>query len=430
MGFWRRIFGIEDRAEELNTTSFDDPLLKALVGKGCVDRDMALQVPTVSGGIDLISGVIASTPIKLYRDGPGRAQEVADDPRVAILNDETGDTLNANQFWRAMVRDYYLGKGAYAFIRKTRGEYTGLFYVDEARVYVNKNADAIFKDYNILVQGQSYYPYQFLKILRNTKDGATGVPITEESSKLIEAAYQMLILERNNARRGGRKKGFLKSEKKLEQGPLDALKAAFRHLYSGETDTDTSDDFVLLNSGVDFKETSETSVEMQLNENKITNAGEFSKIFHISTDVMGGKSSEADASSLAKLAAIPLMNAIQCALNRDYLRETEKGSLYWAFDTKELLKGSIKERYEAYQIALNSHFMQPDEVRYEEDLPALGLKWIPLGLNDVLYDPETKLIYTPNTNKQVKMGDAVQTDPIEPPAPPIKDEGDGLKNGN
>ncbi|WP_294481555.1 polymorphic toxin type 50 domain-containing protein [uncultured Ruminococcus sp.] len=54
------------------------------------------------------------------------------------------------------------------------------------------------------------------------------------------------------------------------------------------------------------------------------------------------------------------------------------------------------------------NFMQADENRYKEDMPALGLNWIRLGLDDVLYDPKTQLIYTPNTNAYVKMGEAVK----------------------
>lgn len=54
------------------------------------------------------------------------------------------------------------------------------------------------------------------------------------------------------------------------------------------------------------------------------------------------------------------------------------------------------------------NFMQADEIRYKEDMPALGLNWIRLGLDDVLYDPKTQLIYTPNTNAYVKMGEAVK----------------------
>lgn len=54
--------------------------------------------------------------------------------------------------------------------------------------------------------------------------------------------------------------------------------------------------------------------------------------------------------------------------------------------------------------------MQVDEVRYKEDLAPLGLRWIKLGLNDVRYNPETKQIYTPNTNKTGTMGETSAED--------------------
>lgn len=55
---------------------------------------MAMQVPTVAGGIDLIANLVASTPIKLYRDVQGaKAQEITEERRLRLLNDEPGETL-------------------------------------------------------------------------------------------------------------------------------------------------------------------------------------------------------------------------------------------------------------------------------------------------------------------------------------------------
>ena len=106
MGWFKRRSTQEERATEGTTTvSFEDSLLQAMLGGGSVTREMALQVPTISGGIDLIAGIVAGTPIKLYRDRGGRAEEVKDDVRSRILNDETGDTLNANNFWHGAVRE-------------------------------------------------------------------------------------------------------------------------------------------------------------------------------------------------------------------------------------------------------------------------------------------------------------------------------------
>ena len=47
--------------------------------------------------------------------------------------------------------------------------------------------------------------------------------------------------------------------------------------------------------------------------------------------------------------------------------------------------------------------MQIDEIRYKENYPPLGLNFVKLGLQDVLYNPETKEIYTPNTNKSTNI---------------------------
>ena len=70
MGLFRKK---EKRAEAVG---FEDTLLKTLLGGGTVTREMALQVPTVSGGIDLSANIVAGTPVKLYREGEGRAEEV------------------------------------------------------------------------------------------------------------------------------------------------------------------------------------------------------------------------------------------------------------------------------------------------------------------------------------------------------------------
>lgn len=394
--FWQK----EERAE-----TAEDSVLTALLQGGGATREMALQVPTVAGGIDLIANLVAGTPIKLYRDMPGhKAQEVTNDPRLRLLNDETGDTLNANEFWRAMVRDYYLGKGGYAYIRREGNRVLGLHYVQENLVSIYKSQDPILKEFSIGVAGKNYQPFEFLKILRNSRDGAEGCPITEESSKLIETAYASLLYERNMARRGGNKKGFLKSENRLDEPTMKRLRTGFSRMYSA--DSEGSDNFIVLNKGIDFKESSNTSAELQLNENKITNAGEFAKLFHVSASCIAGKASEQDVASLARLAAIPLMTAIQCALNKDLLLESEKGKLYFAFDTKELLRGDMQSRFAAYKTALEANFMQIDEVRYAEDMEPLGLDWIRLGLQDVLYNPKTGEIFTPNTGEHHQMGEA------------------------
>jgi len=392
----------EERADPVVEPSVDDVLLKALLGSTSVTKEQALNIPSVKSCINFIADTVSMLPIRLYKDNNGKAEEIKDDIRIKLLNDDTRDALDAVQFWRALIADYFLGKGGYAYINKYFNDVVSLHYVDETYISTTKNEDPIFKSYRILVNGKYYWPFDFIKILRNSKDGAEGISIIDENSLILSVAYNSLVFEETLVKKGGNKKGFVKSPKKLTQEAIDALKAAWKRLYSNN-----SDNVVILNEGLEFQEASNTSVEMQLNENKETNSGEICKIFNISEAITKGTATSKDYTNSIKTGVLPALRAIECALNREFLLESEKDFFYWAFDTKELLKGDIKERFEAYKVAIEANFMQIDEVRYQEDLPALGLNWIKLGLDSVLYDVKTKTVYTPNTNQtnNLKGGD-------------------------
>ena len=400
----------EKRAFDTEGTSdtADDLLLRSLVGSTKISRDFALNIPSLSGSINYIANIISMLPFKLYQEKDGKVTEIKNDPRVRLINDDTRDTLDAVQFWRAIVTDYFLGKGGYAYINKQGNDFLSIHYVDEKSISTVKNADPIYKEYDILVNGKYYKPFEFFKILRNTTDGCEGISIINESPLILSVGYNTLKYEDNLVAKGGNKRGFLKSAKKLTQTIIDDLKVAWRNLYGNN-----EENIVVLNDGLDFQEASNSSVEMQLNENKETNSSEICKLVNVPESIIKGTANERDYINGFKLACMPVVRAIECALNRDFLLETEKGSFYFAADTKELTKGDLRARYEAYKTGIDANFLQPDEVRYMEDLEPLGLNFIKLGLDSVLYNPKTKEIYTPNTNKTIKMDKLKGGDDIE-----------------
>lgn len=389
MGLFRKK---EERTEPV--TEFEDGLLQSILKPSTMTKTQALNIPSVKSCINFIADTVSMLPIKLYTEIDSKSKEVKGDKRTILLNNDTGDTLDAVQFWRALISDYFLGKGGYAYIKKEKNTFVSLHYVDEVHIAVNKNTDPIFKSYDLLVNGITYKPYDFIKLLRNTKDGASGAGIISENSLILSVAYNSLVYEENLVLKGGNKRGFLKSTKKLTQEVIDRLKTAWAKLYSNN-----SENIVVLNDGMDFQEASSTSVEMQLNENKSTNSAEICKLLNVAASIITGTASSKEYSNSFKMAVMPVLKIIECALNRDLLLEKEKRSYYFAFDTKEMLKGDIKERFEAYKTGIDANFLQIDEVRFMEDLPALGLNWIKLSLDSVLYDIVTKRIYTPNTNK-------------------------------
>ena len=384
--------GLFKKREEVKEENTAGVLLEALLMGTSVSRETALSIPVISGCVDLICNTFAMIPFKLYKetikDGKRTTEEVTDN-RVRLINDDTTDTLDGFQFKKAMCEDYLLGRGGYAYIKKNGNKFVGLFYVKDGQVSISKSTDPIYKSFDILVNGNSYKNYEFIKMLRNSKDGASGTGLTTEISKALETAYQRLKYEFDLTATGGSRKGFIKSQKHLDDKSMAKLKEAWEKYYSGNANT------VILNDGMEFQEASHSSQQNEIDAKNRSFAEEIKTIFHIGNTY----------DDFIKNAIMPIATAFVTALNRDFLLEKEKKTYYFAPDTKELLKGNLLDRYNAYRIAIEKGFKTRNEIRYMEDDDAIeGLDMISLGLGDVLLNVDTGEIYTPNTNTIVKMG--------------------------
>lgn len=387
----------EERAEELNTEAVTDGLLKAFLSSGTVlSKHEALQIPAVAACVRLICDTVAMIPFKLYKYDAESTQleEVPDDSRVAMLNVDTGDTLDAVQFKKALIEDYLLDKGGYAYIEKRGNKVKALRYVDTDYVAFNTNADPIFKEYSIEVNGSSYKPYEFLKILRNSRDGQQGKGIIEECAAPLSVAWHITQFQDRLIKTGGNKKGFVKSPKQLRPEAIKALKDAWTRLYS-----ESSENVVVLNEGLEFQESSESSTEMQINETVETLTRQIVEVFGVPYSMINGSCTKEDRVCFIQYCIQPILTEFENALNRDLLLEKEKGIFKFAADTSELTKADILERYQSYEIACKNGFMQIDEVRYKENYKPLGLDFVKLGLQDVLYYPEDGITFLPNMNQ-------------------------------
>lgn len=387
MGLFNFFNKRDDNSINTNVTpQVDDVLLQALLDGETITREKALTIPAVSGAVDFISNSIACMPVKLYKFKKGDVTEDENDHRVKLLNGDTGDTLDAFQLKKAIVEDYLLGKGGYAYINRgnNSNDVTSIHYVEERYITIMRIVRPIFKEYTIDVMGGTYQPYEFIKVLRNTKDGASGSGAIVEVSKCLETAYQTLLYQLGMVKTGGNKKGFLKSSRKLGLDEILALKKAWKNQYSN-----SSENVVVLNNGLEFQESSNSSVEMQLNENKKTLQDEINSIFHIYPN---------DFHRTFKEAIYPIVKAFETALNRDLLLEKEKKNYFFKFDVKEIVKANLEERYNAYKTAKETGFLTLNEIRREENLNHIeGLDVVNVGLGAVLYNTETHTYFTPNT---------------------------------
>ena len=404
MGLFNMFRKSETRADETLSYTGNPDLASRLGinGDGGISRQQALTIPTVSASVNIIAGIIASLPIKLYNKTTG--EEVKDDVRTKLLNSDTGDTLTASQLWTQVVYDYLLGNGSIVYINKNRNKVKSLHYVKSWTKTVN--IDPIFKDYRINVQGTEYQPYEFIKFLRHSEDGISSHSVLSESPTIMNVVKSALLLEETMNSKGGARKGFFKSSKRLDKEAIEMLKKQISIMYSSSFEERTP----VLNDGIEFQEVSQTSTELQMNESKQTNSVEISMLFNVPNSILRGNASEQDIQNFIKFCIVPLVADFEASLNRDLLLTKEQDKLTFKFDLDELYRGNLKERMEAYKIAIESNIMQIDEIREREGYKPLGFKYMKLGLGDVFYNPDNGEVFTPNTGTSQNLNNSNSED--------------------
>lgn len=373
---------------EQETIGLDDVLLRAVLKNDEIDREKAMMIPAVAACVDRISNAFAMIPFKLYErtveDDEVKIRPV-DDDRVNVLNVETGDTLDGFSMKKAVCEDYLLGKGGFCYIDKRGNTVKALRYVKEESVEFLTNSDPIFREYEVCVNAMRYHPFHFIKLVRSSRDGIRGESILDQVRDALATAYATLRFQYNQMAKGGNRKGFLQAENKIGKDEVEALRKAWANMYSNN-----SDNIPVLNKGVTFKESSNSSVELQLNQSKITLMREIDDIFHVSDDY----------ATFIKEAVAPICAAFATELNRVFLLDSEKDRYFWEADYSEILKADIKERYEAYKSAKEAGWITVNEIRKRENLPRIdGMDVVNVGLSAALYDIETGKYFVPNTGE-------------------------------
>jgi len=391
----------EQREEQwLETDGILEAFFQGVLGKDRIFSDEeAMGIPALAGCIEFICGIAAAVPIRLYEIGENEEKEVTDDPRLKILNQDTGDLLSGPEWKKAFFRDYLLRGRAWAYQNKDLNRLVSLHYVDDRAVSVSTNEDPIFKEAMIHIHGRQYYPFQFIHMARNTKDGVRGQGLLKQARKQLSMALNYMDFENAIVRGGGNKRGFLQSDHKLDPNYLNELKKGFEKMYGA-----SYEGVVVLNKGITFTPAQATSVEMQLAENKARNREDICSLLCLPVSIITGNAKVEEFSQAIQVAVMPLLDGFNEALNRAALLESEKDNLHFACDTRDLQSGDLLKRYNAYTAACKAGWLSKNEIRYKEKYkPIEGLDVVSMSLGDIVFDVKTGQFYVPNTGSTVNM---------------------------
>ncbi|WP_394897651.1 phage portal protein [Clostridium butyricum] len=370
-----------------------------------VTRDNVMQIPTLASGVNMISKLIASLPIKMYEIVDGEVNEITDDNRLKLLNLQAEKTMSAYHMKESLIQDYLLSGNGFVYIKKkpNRNVIESLHYVDRSQVSFLSNFNPIEKDIKITVGTcGTYEVYDFINLCQNSKDGVQGKGLIANNSELLSTMLTSMKREKSISFSGGVSRGVLKSQKPLSEEAMRALKRGWEELYSDNNNA------LILSNGIDFQTVSSSGKDMELYNNKKANSDLVAEILNIPKSIMDGTASDEVFNNFVKTTINPILSQIEIALNNSLLFESEKGRIFFDIDTDELLKSDLEKRFKAYEIALRNSILTIDEVRKKEKLkkmPNIG-GLVKLSLADVLYNPETNKAFNTNSSTMTSLDGA------------------------
>lgn len=379
------------KKEQRNDNEILADVAEGLIQSGTtITRQQAMSIPVVTKSVAWIASAIAALPIKMYTKTDSGYQEVYNDYRLPLLNDYSGNGMIANDLKRQVLTDLLLDGNGYAYISKKGNKITKLSYIPTHRLTYTESVDTIDKIVNVWVDGKQVQDYNVFRLVNNSKNGISGIGFVSDCQDLLSTVLSSLQYE-NTSISSGVRRGFLKSKSKLDPDKMNELRRAWQQLTRPN-----QSDVLVLNAGIEFEDASSTATESQLSQNKVINMHQILAYFGLPTNFFEGVNSDAYLTAV-RIAILPIVKQFTNALNNYMLLESEKSNLKFEIDTSDLLRINANERFAAYQTGLSSGILTIDEVRRMENLPALDMQYLKLGLGDVLYNITDGKIFVPNT---------------------------------
>lgn len=363
--------------------------LDGLFSTTAITEEKIMKIPTVKACVELISGTIAQMPVYLYKENADGSIEKVNDKRLKLINHEANDFLNGASLKKNMVKDYVLHGASYVSIVEAGNTILELHPLPARSIVVNKKVANGYRTVGAEIvlstsEGGAYNtvsrkpvvfkPYELMIALQETHDGLTSKGVLVHGQEIFKQALAEMEYTQNLYDRGALPLGLLKTEGRMTENQVNSLRDAWRNLYGGVKNSAKT---VVLQEGMDYQALSMNPNEIQMNDTKALTNTEICKLFGvpesmISTAANKYGSIEQNQLHFLKHALAPIVTAIEAAMDRAMLLESEKDNGYFfRFDTSEIVRTTEKERVDSVVAGLQGGLFTINEARAKFDLPAI-----------------------------------------------------------
>lgn len=342
-----------------------------------VSSDTAMRQITVHACVRILSQSVSQLPCRLMEEDGKYKYKATKHPLYRILHDQPNVWMSAPEFWGMVVAHMSLRGEFFAYKVQIPGRpIQALFPISPDRVteiVQNKDYTLTYKVTSVDGTATREYPQsQIFHIRGMTMNGIRGVnPIeyARESIGMSLASERFLSTWFGKGMHPG---AVLKHPLPLNAPAHANLKKTFKEKYAG---LGTEHEFMLLDEAMDIVFPPIKLVDAQFLELNRMTASQIASLFRVPLILLQSDNITTTFASAEQIvlaftthALTPILVNIEKAIYRDLLTEAEKERYYAKFSMAGLLRGDMASRYKAYQTAINSEFLNPNEARELEEL--------------------------------------------------------------
>lgn len=409
--FWDFIISTDKKDEQNNEERNLVPVNIALHGiltgvtNDLYTSEELLSIPVAKACCDLIVNAIKALPIELYKYVDNdTVQEVKDDYRLRLLNDEPNTIATGCDFKAKIIQDLLLHGNAYVEVERKGNEITGLWNLNPSEVgilkYSDKNKPHIIRDIKIKLANDIELSSENVMIstVSSSDGGLTGQGVIARGHRTIELALNEIELNKNIMNNGSSPISIVKLDRNLSADAHQRLRDSWNKMYAS---SQNAGKLLILEQGMEYEKLSFSPNELGLSASRTKTQADLCSLFGVPESMVDSSANSYGSVESASIRFLqysinPYINIIESSLNRSLLLEKEKGKYFFKINTDEVLQTTVKERYDALNVGISAGILSLNEARIKENLQPIENNFHRLSLGAVMYDPDEQIYFIPN----------------------------------
>jgi HK97 family phage portal protein len=346
-----------------------------------VDKESSVGLDTAGACIRLVSQITGEMPLKVYEGEKPEVEEARDSWQWPRLKKAPNEEQNAFDFWQDVAMSIEVTGNAFIWKaiarRPVRDEGDiQLFVLDPANVFLKRDPDTNRKYYEVRRgngKTERVPASQILHIrgLTLSPGSDMGVsPITQYRETLGAALAARRFQTSFYTSGGGNIPGVITVQDQPSQESLDRFQLELEQRHAGNSRP------LVLTKGATWQTTGLSMKDAEYIEQQKFSAEAVCRIFGVNPRMVGvlldtQKSWDEDMDNFLQVDMAPRLRRIEMALQRDPDLFPAGSELFPEFLTNAVLKPSLTTRYAAYKNARQGGWTTANEIRANENLPAI-----------------------------------------------------------